>query len=95
MNDQETKPEGAQDDADDTEGQKFNIGLGPVTPDDADDTEGQKFNIGLGPVTPEEGEDTEGQKFNIGLGPVTPDDKGADGISNITAPEGGEPNPRQ
>jgi hypothetical protein len=30
-----TQPEGS-DEAEDTEGHKFNIGLGPVTPDDTD-----------------------------------------------------------
>jgi hypothetical protein len=54
-----TQPEGS-DETEDTEGHKFNIGLGPVTPDeDTEDTEGHKFNIGLGPVTPD---DTESDK---------------------------------
>ena len=60
MNDQSTEPESSKDDAEDTEGQKFNIGLGPVTPEEGEDTEGQKFNIGLGPVTPDD--DTEGSR---------------------------------
>jgi hypothetical protein len=86
VDEQKTGPEGSQEDQD-TEGHKFNVGLGPVTPDGKDgvavstdeDTEGHRFNIGLGPVTPDEdSDDTEGHRFNIGLGPVTPDDKGGD-----------------
>jgi hypothetical protein len=62
--DTKTQPDGSDDtDAQDTEGHKFNIGLGPNSPDetgeDTQDTEGHKFNIGLGPNTPDD--DTKGE----------------------------------
>ena len=64
MDDQEKSQPDASDDAEaqDTEGHKFNIGLGPNSPDEKDeDTEGHKFNIGLGPNTPDDSGDESGK----------------------------------